>query len=60
MPVVDSRRIVPVEPAVAFAISQTQGEVRTRTLAVWRYGFARGCEDPVVLAHVGAGAPAAG
>jgi hypothetical protein len=30
VPVVESRRIVPVEPAVAFAISQTQGETRER------------------------------
>jgi len=30
VPVVESRRIVPVEPAVAFAISQTQGEIRKR------------------------------
>jgi hypothetical protein len=60
VPVVESRRIVPVEPAVAFAISQTQGEVRKRRLAVWRSGFARGCADPLVLAHVGAGAPAGG
>jgi hypothetical protein len=137
VPVVESRRIVPVEPAVAFAISQTQGAIRKRwdpfiahqhlmdgatepakgmrmtqgswffarmgggwrfapaegqpgsTLATWRYnfacrpawlapvaerigawilqrdmdrridGFARGCVDPIVLAHVGAGAVAA-
>ena len=30
MPVVESRRIVPVAPEVAFAISQTQGAVRKR------------------------------
>ncbi|WP_228495132.1 hypothetical protein [Clavibacter sp. VKM Ac-2873] len=30
MPVVESRRIVPVSPEVAFAISQTQGEIRKR------------------------------
>jgi hypothetical protein len=151
VPVVESRRIVPVPPEAAFAISQTQGAIRKRwdpfiahqhlmggatepakgvrtftvsrlglsmvseyvshqppsnvgmkmtqgswffarmgephqTLATWRYnfacrpawlapvaerigawilqrdmdrridGFARGCVDPVVLAHVGAGA----
>ncbi|WP_307506680.1 hypothetical protein [Clavibacter sp. B3I6] len=49
MPVVESRRIVPVEPAVAFAIPQTQGEARKR----W---------DPLIAhQHLmgGAGAPAA-
>ena len=30
MPVVESRRIVPVAPEVAFAVSQTQGAVRKR------------------------------
>ncbi|MDQ0745374.1 hypothetical protein QFZ62_002682 [Clavibacter sp. B3I6] len=49
VPVVESRRIVPVEPAVAFAIPQTQGEARKR----W---------DPLIAhQHLmgGAGAPAA-
>jgi hypothetical protein len=50
VPVVESRRIVPVEPAVAFAISQTQGDIRKR----WGPFIAR--------QHLlgGAGAPAGG
>ncbi|WP_228512623.1 hypothetical protein [Clavibacter sp. VKM Ac-2872] len=51
MPVVESRRIVPVPPEVAFAISRTQGETRKR----W---------DPVIahrhLTALGADAPDVG
>jgi hypothetical protein len=50
VPVVESRRIIPVEPAMAFAIPQTQGEIRKRWVPLIGHQHLMG----------GAGAPAAG